>query len=504
MAVAPSASEGQRGALRVLPYGGDLGAFLGDTPRLAYLESERPCQVAYLSTYLTELGCQSVVEEPRYIDRDYVDDVALYYSRSLRTYPNYCKRLHFFCEPLSDEEFRSRICAAAGDRQAIESALTRTYLGFVVVRPLPAHPIGRTVLSVHATSDPEFKRLFPCTRAYVVHLAGLSLEIAGLAFQQQDQGVSACAMTAIWSASHRIAPQEDLRVPTAAEINQSASRYIMTSGRTLPSDGLGLHQVCEAIRAIGLAPAMIAPSGLKNDRRQILTYVRSGFPAVLALRNPGRTEGHAVCCVGAKLRNADLADTLSFKDIASSLDAIYIHDDRLGPYAAAQLFEKEHDGQLLTALRIKWPDHCQAPPEEFLLSAMIVPVPVKVRMSGARLREGGMWIAEFVARSGDEFKGKVVLDTWFEKATDYRTRAFGFGLSDEGLCTLQSAVKLSRYVGLIELSANGTPCVDVLVDVTEIKPNMAILAMIARRSLPGDLVVSLRGVAEGFSAAFLQ
>src|SRR5712692_7866353 len=57
-----------------------------------------PLQLTYLGRYLTQLGCRTVVIEHHYIDRDYIDDVALFYSRSLRAYPNYCYRLHFFKE----------------------------------------------------------------------------------------------------------------------------------------------------------------------------------------------------------------------------------------------------------------------------------------------------------------------------------------------------------------------------------------------------------------------
>src|SRR5437762_864388 len=57
-----------------------------------------PLQLKYLGNYLSTLGCKTIVVEGHYIDRDYMDDVALFYSRNLRSYPNHCYRLNFFSE----------------------------------------------------------------------------------------------------------------------------------------------------------------------------------------------------------------------------------------------------------------------------------------------------------------------------------------------------------------------------------------------------------------------
>src|SRR4051812_1272681 len=66
-----------------------------------------PTQLEYLGVYLSELNCKTVVTESHYIDRDYIQDVSLFYSRSLRNYPNFCQRLHFFNEPFDQEHWRS-------------------------------------------------------------------------------------------------------------------------------------------------------------------------------------------------------------------------------------------------------------------------------------------------------------------------------------------------------------------------------------------------------------
>ena len=48
-----------------------------------------PTQLRYLGEYLAQLQCKTVLIETHYIDRDYISDVALFYSRSLRAYDNF-------------------------------------------------------------------------------------------------------------------------------------------------------------------------------------------------------------------------------------------------------------------------------------------------------------------------------------------------------------------------------------------------------------------------------
>ena len=51
-----------------------------------------PLQAEYLQVYLKEIGCQTIIVENHYIDRVFMHDNAVYYVRSLRSYPNFTKR----------------------------------------------------------------------------------------------------------------------------------------------------------------------------------------------------------------------------------------------------------------------------------------------------------------------------------------------------------------------------------------------------------------------------
>ena len=181
--------------------------------------------------------------------------------------------------------------ANGGGREKVERELARQYLGFMVIKPLPGSPIGRTVLRTFDRDVPGGQRReFTAIRRYTVSLAGLSLSVRGLAFQQQDQGVSACATTALWSALQRTAPLEHLSSPTPAQITEAASRYMLLGGRALPSEGLHFDQLCEAVRATGLAPVLLTSISPREDRAHMATYLRSGLPVLLGIRPMGKAK----------------------------------------------------------------------------------------------------------------------------------------------------------------------------------------------------------------------
>jgi len=465
-----------------------------------------PTQITYLGAYLEHLGCKTLVIENHYVDRDYISDVALFYSRSLRAYPNFCQRLHFFREAFDLDRWRHMVVELNGGKTKTGLEFLQTaYLGFCAVRPLPGSPVGRTVLKTVArkTQSGDFRE-FGAVREYLVHLGGFALAVEGLAFQQQDQGVSACATTALWSAMHAVARKEALAIPTPADITQAASRYILASGRSLPSEGLNIQQICEATRAAGLEPLVMRSLSLEQDRAQLLSYVSSGFAPVLAIQTL-QGMGHAVCAVGVKLGKTQPQSNpdLHFRDNASALSAVYIHDDRLGPYASADLYGyTQAPDKIRTALRIRWP-RTDNEVEHAILDAIIVPVPAKLRLTVIRMRELGLALAETAGQIFPQFNRAVGLNTRYFKGTDYRKLAVEFGLSNDGLYVLLCELALSRYLGAIEITTADGPLFDVLLDATETRANPAALACVRRHLLPSGAERELGAIANRLGARLI-
>lgn len=478
------------GGIDVVPFIEDFASLFERPTGLG--EDWPPTQVTYLGIYLDILGCKTIVVERHYLDRDYVDDVSVFYARSLRNYPNHCQRLHFFSEAFDDKHLHELIATASrGDLAAAEQRLQAGYLGFSVIRPLPGCPIGRTVLATFGTRAQDGSaRAFDAIRRYDVNLAVFNLSIDGLVFQQQDQGVSACATTALWSALHKVAFLEGLALPTPAVITQSASRYVLHGGRPLPSDGLTSHQMCEAIRATGLSPLMIRPVDPDVDKAEIATYLDSGFPVVLALQSIEGGDGHAVCAVGQKVGaippRTDPA--ILFRPTSNAVKAYYVHDDRLGPYALAEIIgytiPNPRQGAppvTMTALMIKWPS--KEDWELSFLKAAIVAVPVKLRLTATRMWKMGMHLAQWAGQQVvPHLGGQIALSCKFSTGAALRRRLLGAGLTDAGLLRIATSVPLSRYVGLIQIGSPEAPLFDIVLDATETSPNPSVLACVTHPS----------------------
>ena len=461
-----------------------------------------PTQVTYLGIYLDVLGCRTIVTEAHYIDRDFINDAALFYARSLRSYPNFCHRLHFFKAAFDADRWRE-IVTDVDNRPQRTQFLQESYLGFSIIRPLSGAPIGRTVLSTLGSINSEgMAREFGAVRDYQIHLAGFELVVKGLAFQQQDQGVSACATTALWSALQKVSETEHLAIPTPAQITEGASRYMLADGRALPSEGLNIQQLCEACRASGLEPLLIRSIDPEQARAQLHGYIQSGFAPVLALQPVQGGDGHAISGVGLKLDQviAQADPSVNYKDASTAVKGLYVHDDRLGPYAYAELGGWTlDDGSIAASLRIEWPD-TGIPAEDSILRTIIVPVPPKLRMPISRIRWLGLCLAEAIGDGFSEFSKNVIFSCGYRLGTSYQRLAADFALTSNGLYSLTCETVLSRYIGLIELSIASGPLFDVLLDATETRANPSVLAIVRRSEFPAKYKDSLDQIARNCGA----
>ena len=444
-----------------------------------------PRQAEYLEIYLKEIGCQTVVVENHYIDRVFMHDDAIYYVRSLRSYPNFTKRVHFFKQPFDHTSWHEMIGRAGrGEHSPIQQNLQDCYLGFSVIRPLPNSPIGRTVLPAISPRTPSGTvSSFATSRRHNVHLAGFSLHVDGVPFQSQDQGVSACATTALWSALDCVAATEEMTVSSPASITESATRYTLL-GRPFPNEGLTIRQICEATREAGFSPLVIRSESITDDVSQIFSYSCSGFAPVLALLpTGGGGPGHAVCCVGVRYEPPPQTDIAHmFREVSGGLRGLYIHDDRLGPYASAELSQltDTNSGKIHTCVSIEWPD--EQPVKSWLLHAIVVPVPQKLRLALSGLQQIGLNIAHAIGVAFAE--PQTTLDCRFELSRTYTKRIYEFGLSSEGLYRAVCGTVLSRYIGLIKIAGPSGPILDIVVDSTEANPESAVLACIKRSGFP--------------------
>jgi hypothetical protein len=462
--------------------------------RLPLIADRQPFrQLEYIRGYAQDVGCTALLIESDYIDRDYMQDHSAFYASSFADYGFKCRRLHFFSDLKSTEiiEALSAVGAQmAKGRAAYDVACldfsAKHYQGFAVIKPLPGSPVGRTILRTYPT-DPageNYLRRFEAVRDYSVHLLGAELTIRGLGFQQQDQGVSACATTAIWSSLQKLRDFEDVAAATPAQITAGASKFTLPFGRSLPSEGLSLDQMCQGIHALGVSPNLVRVESFRHARSMIFAAAISGIAPILIIRSP-KGSRHAVSAAGIKVKREHkttiIAGVNAIDDMSGDLLGVYIHDDRIGPYVRTKFEEQDVNGEKVPCLLIpeNAKDACWS------ITHLLMPVHGKIRTGVSQMLRFSTRFAGFtyvylsalgVAKEPVQVLTRISLGHRYIEDL----------LADLGevdpnrIAEFFRSVQLSRYVGITTLKHPDAGRFDVLVDSTGTERNSQCLAIICR------------------------
>jgi hypothetical protein len=434
-------------------------------------------QASYLARYCRQLGAQTIVREDHYIDRHFLDEYGAYYSRNLDPPSNSVRRFHLFTAAFDDPQFGRYLDEAVRlpreDVAALQGRLSNTYLGFITVRPIPSVPIGRTVL--RRLQDGTHRDIW-ATGNHDVHVANLTLQVEGIAFQQQDVAVGACATAAVWSALSRVARKEGIRAPTPAEVSAAAGRHLLPLGRTMPAvAGLTNEQLSEAIRSTGFAPEAV-----RADERPeffmiaLHTYLLSGIPVVLGLEDP---EGqHAVTAVGFQTDNTSHRLLESSIPVRSArIKKLYIHDDRLGPYARAFVMPRPRQNDFEDSLFLQIEterDNSVAKPdpadlEEWLIESAIVPVYPKLRLSVSSLITLGELLADLMEQVvGTQNAAGLSVEFQYERGGTYLARLNSKVFAPSAAFLREIA--LSRWCGIVRWFLRDGAVAEFVYDTTDI------------------------------------
>jgi len=442
-------------------------------------------QLEYVEGYVRDLGCRSLVVEGHYIDRDHMEDHSVFYSKSLQPYPNACRRIHFFsCQPaVLRRELERLRSSVAPQRFRAESAefSKRSYLGFSVIKPLPGCPVGRTILRCFpAQTEKGYRRNFACACDCLAHLLGVPLSVRGLAFQQQDLGVSACATTALWSALQKARELEQGVAATPAQITMLASQFALPFGRPMPSEGLSLDQMCQAVQSLGYAPNLYRADTFDVSRALLYSAVLSGISPVLIIEQIDRA--HAVSVAGMKVTEPRAPRLISplIDDHAGDLAAVYVHDDRYGPYLKADIRRKNDR----LHLRIKLRNSNSV--EMWVLSHILIPLHPKIRLSFGELRRAAIKLVREIHAHRQSLLGApgtiTSWDCWITKSHSYvESLVLGESKVPKSLVPrLCRSVPFSRYLGIIRIEAADLDPIDFLLDTTSTERNLHCLALVRR------------------------
>lgn len=465
-----------------------------DAPENPLLSIDSP-QAKYLLCYARGLGACFFLLESAYFDNDFLAEFAAYYSTSARGYRNLCSRVHFFSSGYSEELFHEALGGNARAHEQLRSA----YLGFSVIRPIPVTPIGRTVLKWFDNRRIT-ERVTTPSRPYTVHICGLPLEVTGLAWQQQDAAVAACATVGLWTILHSSAFDDSHFIPTTVEITRAAEGF---GARPFPSPGLTLEQMQEAIKKLRLAPILSTGSlreavssrtaFVREDFANICSsFIRSGYPVLLGCelltKNAGGDYeshgGHAVCAVG--IRESERARAAGPLVISQDAEVatFYIHDDNIGPNVRFRLIdfspEGSNPGFKIAALEREEPDYLK--PNEIDASyrvliprALVIAVHENFRVSPGKVARLGKELAGFAFQllMGAGKSPLIAYSARFFEVSDYLMNGVGVPLSGKGALLSKVRLRLSQmdpmclHIGVIRLSLDDMPLMDVILDTTD-------------------------------------
>ena len=452
-------------------------------------------QVEYLESYFSTIKPLTMVIEHEYVDRDYLEDYSAYYVRCFQPYSRFCKRILFFEHPFKNEHFFELLKGTASS--LTEDLLRDTFLGFIVLKPLPFTVIGRTCLKTYQNQG---ERSYPINRKYTVHLCGIDLTIDSLAFQEQDSVAAACATSALWSAFHATGYKFQHAIPTPIEITKMAASNEIGTGRTFPNDGLTLPQMAHAVRSVGLEPHTFASIEAITFKSSVYSYLSAGIPIVLAVKlwdtgstPPTLVGGHAMAITGFGERTGTPPPAIpnQMLDESTQVNRVYVHDDGIGPFARMELdgvSVRTPEGDRFS-LSTSWKSSggtkgvVRAVPE-----VMIVPVYHKIRIPMRRIHTEVLQFDKltetirsqgFIPSLASRLSWKIQLTTSNEVKRDVASNRTMD--ADYRVDLLQTP--LPRFMGRAFASCGSRPIVELLFDLTGIDQAKPFLT-----AIPHDLI----------------
>ncbi|MEO8706284.1 MAG: hypothetical protein ABI867_40010 [Kofleriaceae bacterium] len=396
--------------------------------------------------------------------------------------------------------------AALGNDVAAIQRLQDAYLGHLILRPIPGAPFGRTVVRTYpdskgiAAGTPRI--MFP-QRTYEAHIAGLTLRVDGLAWQQQDSAVGSCATVALWSMLHSSAFDDHHAIPTTAEITASA-HLVPGNGRTFPADdGLRIEQMLEVIKRHDLAPVLI-PGDVGPDRKfsrklfstLVASFVRSGYPVLVrGDLDDGIDRGaHAVCIVGVRSpAPAPVEDGTAALD-DENVNVVYLHDDNLGPNVRFEIVDVPDLAGDTIDLRPAPPEPPRGPwPTVNPTSAygtitpteLVVAVHHELRTAPLALQQAAIkwsaWLPAIMdyanAQQSKPTTGVtgLLVGSRFLRLRDYMDHELKSALrarppnvlAQARLALWETVPPMSLHIGLVRVSLGTTPMIDLLFDTSD-------------------------------------
>lgn len=363
-----------------------------------------------------DAGARMVIAEHRYLDADYRSEHSAFYSTTFRRYPSIAHRLHFFSDVQSPDDHP----VTAPSRFPSD-----TYVGYSVIRPVGAAPIGRTMLAPPGELAPYVS----CKVRDDVNLFGSELSVEASPFMSQDAQLGVCVHVTAWVVSyyhhHAFGGRRWLPSEIAAAAPLHRSRRV-----PVPTEGLTIEQLTGILDELELPPIVYRNERLSDDEDLFTVscrYLNSGLPVIVAGGN------HAWVLVGYRRVQTETGVQTHF----------IRQNDQTTPYEVVEN---------------PFTDHSKYRPWDYL----VVPLPKKLYVSGeraeraarARIEEtlsqsSGAAERELLERLKDhrvKLRSTAVLSNQFKKRTQAPERPM-----TTALAAAYQWMPLPRWVWVVEL-----------------------------------------------------
>lgn len=435
-------------------------------------------KIRYLSDYLFAVQAKTIVVENEYIDGDYLDDFSNYYVKCFKTYERKCRRLHFFSIDLSSNELSQAV--AANSDSAEVNRIQNSYLGFVVARPLPDAVIGRSALKTYPPDGS--RRNYTCTRLYSVNLFGIELSVRSLVFQEQDNVLAACATVALWCSFHKTAELFGTAVLTPAQITTFANQ-VVNHARPIPSHGLSIQQICNAIRHVGLDPEVVLVNNGLPVPSLVYAHLSHGLPVILIASIEGRGR-HAIALNGYSINPEPVHACEVDPKIPClpmtglRINEFYGHDDQIGPFCRVVIKPSTTVGTTTypVVFESSWKDKTSGKYLALYPEMIVVPVYRKIRVTFVDVQQ---WLTRLNALLSILLKGsgRLEWDVRLTTVNEYKKELRDATLAEATRRELLLS-SLPRYMWRAVLSADNIKLLECLIDATDMMQSAPFLAML--------------------------
>lgn len=452
-------------------------------------ESDR---IKYLNEYLNKIGAQTVIIEHEYVDRNFIDDFCGYYARSFRDYPKKCVRLLFFSSKFCKEEIEVRIFE---DRKDYKQWLSESFLGYIILRPIPGAHLGKVCLATYPKEEGK-NRHFPLCKLYHVHFMGMTFTVCSVAFQEQDNIISACATSALWSAFHCVRDKNPDDVPSPYKITDIARHvFVESTPSNVIDKGLMPPQMAAVISDTGLNPLMSGYISKSMLKALVRAYMNVGVPIILGLTLAYEDEdradkkpsshvigNHAVTLTGYRivdnvvppafsndnpLTSAQGKKEVELHLVSSNIDKFYAHDDQIGPFTSM-----EDRSEYWERLETRW-NYYTDPEDKVDASINIILIPCfeKIRIRFPLIINFIKRCNVVFSKAWKFFEKTLIWDARIFRVTDFKKSIANktiFPQLDNSLRLKLLSKNLPRYIWVVEsFLDDGTSIATYLFDATD-------------------------------------